>query len=188
MAKSFDLAGPPGYDPPPRGEFMIVARGRLKRLWARLRRNLAAPLRPAGLGPKTRDALTWHAIVVLLLALAPATLARAAEDPALPSWSNLSDQQARILAPLRADWSQLPEYQRRRLLGVADLYPTLSPEKQQRFSSRLLQWSRLSLEQRNAARDLPRKIQMLPPPQRVAIEQRWKDWKSAEDSQRSQPQ
>ena len=164
---------------------MIGDRGRLNLIWAWVRLNLAAFLRRTNLGPAC-NARTRHAIIrlALLLALAPAIPAGAAEDPTSLSWSNLSDQQQEILAPLRADWNQLPDYQRRRLLGAVERYPTLAPDQQQRFSARLLKWSRLSLEQRNVARDLYRKIQELSPAQRSAIVQRWK---AAEASQSSGP-
>jgi len=40
------------------------------------------------------------------------------------SWTQLSVQQRTILAPLEAEWNRLPAYQQRRLVGVANAYPT----------------------------------------------------------------
>ena len=48
-------------------------------------------------------------------------------------WTVLSDQQRTILAPLESEWSRLPDYQRRRLIGAAKAYPQLDSEPPRLF-------------------------------------------------------
>ncbi len=111
---------------------------------------------------------------VLSLAMTAAAPISAVEFSAGPrTWEHLSDQQRTILAPLEHEWNQLPGYQRQRLLGTVRWYPKLTPRQQQRYSSRLLQWSELSHEERNLARKRFRALETLPPTQRLAIERRW---------------
>src|SRR5487761_2336497 len=90
------------------------------------------------------------AVIALVLALllvvsrsssapvsAPVTLTSSARAvvPRLkqPSWAELSPQQRTILAPLALEWDKLASYRRKKWLGVARQYPSLSPAGQQRL-------------------------------------------------------
>jgi hypothetical protein len=75
----------------------------------------------------------------------------------------------------------LPDYQRRRLIEAGKAYQGMDRSQQQRFTSRLLQWSQLSLEQRNLARTRFKEWQALPPSEREKIEERWHRWLAAKE-------
>jgi hypothetical protein len=104
------------------------------------------------------------------------------------TWDHLSDPQRKILAPLENEWNQLPGHERQHLLGTAQWYPKLTRRQQQRYSSRLLEWSKLSLEQRNLVRKRYHELETLPPTQRLALERWWQQREAAKEVQREQQQ
>ncbi|MCP5278269.1 MAG: DUF3106 domain-containing protein [Thiobacillus sp.] len=98
-------------------------------------------------------------------------LALAGQHP----WSGLSTAERSALAPLASDWNLFPGVQQERLLAVARHYPTLSPQQQLLLQKRLRAWSRLTPEQRQAARQNLSRIQTLPAEDQAKIKQRWLD-------------
>src|ERR1035437_2070718 len=90
-----------------------------------------------------------------------------------PNWVQLKPAQQKILAPLSQDWNQLPDARRKQLLATVNRYPKMTSVQQQRFSKRLLKWSRLPNEQRSVARARFKQFQHLAPHQREQIMQRW---------------
>ncbi|MBI4379764.1 MAG: DUF3106 domain-containing protein [candidate division NC10 bacterium] len=69
-----------------------------------------------------------------------------------PTWAQISSEQQKILARLAGEWDRPPDYQRQRILVTAKRYPKMRPEHPRRFSSRLREWSKVTLEQRTLAR------------------------------------
>jgi hypothetical protein len=56
----------------------------------------------------------------------PAAKAQAkAPAKARPAWAELTAEQQKILAPLKADWESLPTERKRKWIGIAKRYPTL---------------------------------------------------------------
>lgn len=91
-----------------------------------------------------------------------------------PNWQQLNSAQQLILAPLSDRWDVLPELQRKRILLYAKRYPKMREVEKKRFAGRLLEWTKLTSEQRNLARDKFRQFQNLPRPEREAIIRRWR--------------
>ena len=54
-----------------------------------------------------------------------------------PSWSQLSPEQQKILAPIEKEWIELPDDQRQRLIAAAKRYPKMTAAEQERFTKRL---------------------------------------------------
>ena len=93
--------------------------------------------------------------------------------PARPLWSELSPQQQHVLGPLAADWEHLDTTRRKKWVTIANRYPRMKPDEQQRLQGRMQTWAKLTPEERNIARAKYQKLKELPPPQRREISQKW---------------
>ena len=56
--------------------------------------------------------------------------------PPQPGWTQLSPQQKNILAPLAKDWDELENIRKKKWLGIAERYPNMKPDEQQRMQER----------------------------------------------------
>ncbi|MFA6313718.1 MAG: DUF3106 domain-containing protein [Sterolibacterium sp.] len=128
--------------------------------------------------------------LVLVLALALVNPADAAIIPPLkqPKWVELSPQQREVLAPLSGEWDKLESYRRKKWLGIAQRYPTLSVEEQQRLQRRMKAWISLSPEDRKRAREQYKTLQKAPPEQRQTVKQRWQEYESLPDAEKQRLQ
>jgi len=75
------------------------------------------------------------------------------EKTADGTWDGLKPNQQAILAPLESDWDYLNPESRKRWIQVANLYPKMSEQEQQRLQSRMTSWSNLSQKDRRLARE-----------------------------------
>jgi hypothetical protein len=107
-------------------------------------------------------------------AKAKAKPAARAKTPARPAWAELTVDQQRTLAPLKADWDSLDTERRRKWLGVAKRYPNMTAQGQERVQRRMQIWANLSPEQRRQAREnYKRIIVKAPPAKRANVRQQW---------------
>jgi len=86
----------------------------------------------------------------------PAASQPAAPHPivnAHPTWAELSPAHQQILAPLQPIWETFPELNRHKWERIADRYPKLKPEEQQRLQERMTEWVKLTPQQRRLARE-----------------------------------
>jgi hypothetical protein len=102
-------------------------------------------------------------------------------DPKQPPWEQLSPQQKEILEPLKDEWNNYPDVQRRRALGIAERYPKLSPQEQDRVYTRLRLWNSLSPEDRDLARKNFQDLRQLPPGKREEAKKKWQDRHQLQD-------
>jgi len=82
--------------------------------------------------------------------LQPTPLPPIASDP--PVWKNLALYQKWALAPLERDWDNLDPARRSKWLEIAQRFPSLPPEEQNRMHERMRAWARLSPAERQQAR------------------------------------
>lgn len=68
------------------------------------------------------------------------------------TWLSLNPKQKISLAPLEKSWNSLSEGQRRKWLAIAESYPSLGHEGQEKLHSRMVEWAALSPKDREAAR------------------------------------
>lgn len=80
-----------------------------------------------------------------------------------PTWPELSPAHQAILAPLQPLWDTIPELNRRKWERIADLYPKLKPEEQQRLQARMAEWVKMTPQQRRLARENYQITRTLPP-------------------------
>ena len=69
------------------------------------------------------------------------------------TWEGLNDSQQKILAPLEEDWNYMSPDIRKKWIYVANIYPKMSAQDQERLQSRMASWSKLSLKDRRIARE-----------------------------------
>jgi len=69
------------------------------------------------------------------------------------TWESLKSAQKQILAPLEDDWDYMLPDSRRKWIQLANIYPKMSEQDQQRLQSRMTGWSKLSQKERRIARE-----------------------------------
>lgn len=94
--------------------------------------------------------------------------------PARPLWSELSPQQQHVLGPLAADWDNLDTLRRKKWVTIANRYPKMKPDAQERLQTRMQAWAKLTQEERRMARENYRSLKKLPDPQRREVSQKLK--------------
>ena len=126
---------------------------------------------------EARRALT-RALVALVLAAAVPAADAAGAPKSKPAWAELAADQQAVLAPLKTDWDQLSTARKRTWVGIANRYPSMKPEEQQRVQMRMQKWAKLTPEQRRAAREQYKSIGKLPPEKRQALRQQWAEYQA----------
>lgn len=69
------------------------------------------------------------------------------------TWEGLKPAQQKILAPLESDWDYMLPDSRKKWIQVANIYPKMSVQDQERLQSRMTSWSNLSQKERRVARE-----------------------------------
>src|SRR3970040_2200093 len=94
------------------------------------------------------------ALLALVLWLKASSLVRAAAPQKKPpSWSDLTLEQQQILAPLSSEWDKLEAQRKRKWLGIARRYPTMSPQEQEKVDQNMRPWAKLTPDERRSARE-----------------------------------
>lgn len=133
------------------------------------------------------DKMIRHMIKVLAmrllwLCIAVSTVAAGADKKPPPSWSQLTPEQQRILAPLANDWHTLEESRRTKWLLLAKRYSKMMPDQQQRLQRQMKDWVELTPEQRRIARENYKKLAKQPPEKRAVVKQKWLQYQKQEPS------
>jgi len=138
----------------------------------------------------TRTAVT--PAFVLALALACAALVALAQSPApggarppappvaatpavKPTWKDLTPAQREALAPLANDWESFDRSRKLKWLDVANKYSQLSPDGQKRLHERMVEFVKLTPEQRETARSNFQRAYELPMEQRQSLVQQYQE-------------
>lgn len=93
--------------------------------------------------------------------------------PPQPVWVQLNGQQKSILAPLAKDWDGLENIRKKKWLGIAERYPSMKQDEQQRMQERMREWASLSPTERSKVRDTYKDFKQLPPEQKQVVRQKW---------------
>jgi hypothetical protein len=127
---------------------------------------------------EARRALT-RALLALALALAALTTGAAGPQPRTkPAWAELTADQQQILDPLKAEWNALSSSRKKTWIGIANRYPSMNAQEQQRVQARMQKWAKLTPEQRHAARERYKSIGKLPPDKRETLRQQWAEYQA----------
>lgn len=126
-----------------------------------------------------------RAICTISLWLCCLPLAGAAvPDLAQPDWKQLSAQQREILSPLAGEWDAMESFRRKKWLGIAERYASMSPEEQERVQRRMRDWAKLAPEERKQAREKYKTLQKVSPEQRESLRQNWEDYKALPEEEK----
>ena len=114
-------------------------------------------------------------------------LSHAVVTPPLPqpSWAELSSEQKRVLAPLAGEWDKMDGFRRKKWLGIAQRYPSLSPDEQARMQRRMTDWAKLTPEERRRAREKYQSLQKAPPEKKEAVKLKWEQYNELPESEKN---
>jgi hypothetical protein len=104
-----------------------------------------------------------------------------------PAWAELTAEQQKILAPLKADWESLEPERRRKWIGIAKRYPTMLVREQERVTRRMQVWAKLTPEQRRHARETYKQITKVAPEKRGRLREQWAEYQSLPEREREAP-
>ena len=95
------------------------------------------------------------------------------------SWSELTPAQQKVLAPLSPEWDALDATRRKKWVAIAERYPKMKPQEQQRLQKNMADWVKLTPAQRKAARDKYQTMKKLPPEKRREVAAQWKQYQQS---------
>lgn len=99
----------------------------------------------------------------------------AVNKTARPLWSELAPKQQAVLAPLAAEWDNMDTNRRKKWVAIANRFPKMKADEQQRLQSRMQDWAALTPAQRRVARENFQSLQQLPRAQRGEVKQKWQE-------------
>jgi hypothetical protein len=123
------------------------------------------------------------------LALLAATLLICAGTVRAQAYSELKPGEQSVLKPLANEWDSLSATRKKKWRELAVRYPTLPAEEQQRITTRMEGWSRMSPEDRRAARDQFREInkpQATKPESREELKRKWEAYRELPPEKRKE--
>ena len=104
--------------------------------------------------------------------------------PPQPGWSQLNGQQKFILAPLATESDELDNIRRRKWLGIAERYPLMTQDEQERVKARMHEWASLTPVQRARIRDSYKEFNQLPSEQKQVVKQKWEAYSNPPPEER----
>ncbi len=115
-------------------------------------------------------------------ALAAVMVAGAFAQPVVirsPAWTDLSPAERQILTPLAPpEWDRLDAARRQKWRGLAQRYPKMAPDSQQKIQQQMRTWASLSPEERQGARERYKSLKALPPEKKQEVQQKWEQYQS----------
>lgn len=109
-------------------------------------------------------------------AVKPATAKPSKPEPKAPTWQELNLKQKQLLAELATQWDQQTDRLRNDLIKVANKYPKMKPDEQERVRRRITRWANLTPEQRDTARARFQHIKKQPPEKQKEVKRKWEKY------------
>ncbi len=130
-------------------------------------------------------ARAFFALVSLTLFLLPSPPVHAVVPSlAQPSWAELTPQQKQILAPLAGEWDRFEPWRRKKWIGIAQRYPAMNAEEQERIQRRMKDWAKLTPDERKAVREQYKDVRKATPEQKEVLKQKWQEYKELPDEEK----
>ncbi len=76
-------------------------------------------------------------------------------------------------------------FRRKKWLGIAQRYASLTPDEQGRMQRRMTDWAKLTPDERKRARDKYKSLQKDTPEKKEAVKLKWQEYKELPESERS---
>jgi hypothetical protein len=102
-----------------------------------------------------------------------------------PSWSELTQEQKHVLAPLSGEWDKMEGFRRKKWLGIAQRYQSLNPDEQARMQRRMTDWAKLTPDERKRARDKYKSLQKDAPEKKEAVKLKWQEYTDLPESEKA---
>ncbi len=99
-------------------------------------------------------------------------------------WAHLTPAQREFLKPFAADWNSFSALRRLKWIGIADLYPKMTPPEQANVRARMQEWSKLTPQERDKAREQYKKLRNTPPAERRQLEEKWREYQALPEKQK----
>lgn len=122
---------------------------------------------------------------IILWLTAQACIAAIVPPLPQPSWKELNIDQQRILTPLSGEWDKMEGFRRKKWLGIAQRYQTLSPDEQSRMQRRMTAWAKLTPEERKRARDQYLSLKKASPEKKEEVKQKWEAYKELPETEKA---
>ncbi len=123
--------------------------------------------------------------VIILIGLCVATSAWSADRNG-PTWSALKKEQQSILSSLESEWGNFDAQRKAKWISIANQYPKMAKDEQERIQRRMKTWASLTPEQRQVARENYRDLSRLPQAERHAVRQKWDEYRKLPEDERRQ--
>jgi len=91
-----------------------------------------------------------------------------------------------LLAPLAKDWDATESFRRKKWVGIAQRYPSMTPEQQQRVQGQMKTWANMSPEERNVVRQKFKQLNKASPEQRATIRKEWEQYDELSEADKQQ--
>lgn len=101
-----------------------------------------------------------------------------------PGWTALTPEQQMILAPLKKEWGEMDAFRRKKWIGIARRYPSMSPDEQASMQRNMREWARLAPEERKIAREKYKSLQRVPPEKRQTVKQKWEEYSTLTEEEK----
>lgn len=102
-----------------------------------------------------------------------------------PTWKELSPEQQRILAPLAGEWDKMEGFRRKKWMGIAQRYQSMTPDEQSRMQRRMTSWAKLTPEERKRARAKYLKLQDGSPEKKEDLKKKWEQYKELPEAEKA---
>ena len=112
--------------------------------------------------------------------------------PQQAKWVELSTQQKAVLAPLAADWDAMESYRRKKWIGIAQRFPLMTGDEQLRIQGQMQEWTQLTPEQRQHAREKYQTMSQLPTEKKQELKQelkqKWEEYSNLPEEEKQKHQ
>lgn len=123
-------------------------------------------------------------IICLCATLSPLSVHSASTPKKSLTWSDLTQDQRAVLAPLSNDWDALDSPRKKKWIGIAKRYPSMTAAEQEKVQRRMQDWAKLSPEQRRTAREGFKNIAKLPPEKKQSLRDKWEEYQQLPEEER----
>lgn len=96
-------------------------------------------------------------------------------------WADLKPPQQVVLQPLQSDWASIDSPRKEKWLELAARFPKMSPTEQSRVQARMVEWTKLTPQERGQARVNFQEAKQLPAQDRQS---RWDAYQKLPDEQK----
>jgi hypothetical protein len=97
----------------------------------------------------------------------------------------LTGEQKRILAPLSPEWDKMEGFRRKKWIGIAQRYSSLSADEQARMQRRMTDWAKLTPDERKHAREQYKSLLKASPEKKEAVKLKWQEYKELPESEKT---